>query len=110
MSFNLDGPVLLAGAGKMGAAMLSGWLARGLDPSNVIIQEPNIAGEAAELAKRHNIAVYPSVPALPAPPAVIVVKVQPGTSKWAVTLQSSMFLRLCWSPSVITFTPAFETL
>ncbi|MCB1484571.1 MAG: pyrroline-5-carboxylate reductase [Hyphomicrobiaceae bacterium] len=77
MSFNLDGPVLLAGAGKMGAAMLSGWLARGLDPSNVIIQEPNIAGEAAELAKRHNIAVYPSVPALPAPPAVIVAAVKP---------------------------------
>ena len=30
MSLKFDGPVLLAGAGKMGAAMLSGWLAQGL--------------------------------------------------------------------------------
>ena len=50
MSLKFDGPVLLAGAGKMGAAMLSGWLAQGLSPADVIIQEPSLAGEAAELA------------------------------------------------------------
>ena len=30
-SFALDGPIVLAGAGKMGTALLSGWLARGLE-------------------------------------------------------------------------------
>ena len=30
---NLSGMIVLAGAGKMGGAMLSGWLARGLKPS-----------------------------------------------------------------------------
>ena len=39
----LDGPVVLAGAGKMGTALLSGWLARGLEARNVIIQEPNLS-------------------------------------------------------------------
>ena len=30
-SFALDGPIVLAGAGKMGTALLSGWLDRGLE-------------------------------------------------------------------------------
>ena len=29
---NINGPIVLAGAGKMGGAMLTGWLAQGLDP------------------------------------------------------------------------------
>jgi pyrroline-5-carboxylate reductase len=37
---NLQGTIVLAGAGKMGGAMLSGWLARGLDASNVAVIEP----------------------------------------------------------------------
>lgn len=77
MSLKFDGPVLLAGAGKMGAAMLSGWLAQGLSPADVIIQEPNLAGEAAELAKRHGIAAHAVVADLAAQPAVIVAAVKP---------------------------------
>ncbi|HET7889286.1 MAG TPA: pyrroline-5-carboxylate reductase [Bradyrhizobium sp.] len=36
----INGTVVLAGAGKMGGAMLSGWLARGLDPRRVVVIEP----------------------------------------------------------------------
>jgi pyrroline-5-carboxylate reductase len=77
MSLQFDGPVLLAGAGKMGAAMLSGWLARGLSPRDVLIQEPQLAGEAAELAAKHAITVSPAFASLPAPPAVIIAAVKP---------------------------------
>lgn len=77
MSLHFDGPVLLAGAGKMGAAMLSGWLARGLSPRDVLIQEPQLAGEAAELAAKHGIKVSPSFESLPAWPAVIIAAVKP---------------------------------
>jgi pyrroline-5-carboxylate reductase len=77
MSFRLDGPVVLAGAGKMGAAMLSGWIARGLRPGDVIVQEPNIAGAAADLQRQHGFAAVPSLEALPRPPSVIVVAVKP---------------------------------
>ena len=34
------GKLLLVGCGKMGSAMLDGWLARGLAPSDVIVAEP----------------------------------------------------------------------
>jgi len=37
----LSGPVLLVGCGKMGAAMLRGWLDRGLPPESVLAVEPN---------------------------------------------------------------------
>ena len=33
--------IVLLGCGKMGGAMLSGWLARGLDPAAVHVIDPN---------------------------------------------------------------------
>lgn len=77
MSLQLDGPVLLAGAGKMGAAMLSGWLAQGLDPSQVLIQEPQLSGEAAELVAKHRIRASAAFSSLETPPAVIIAAVKP---------------------------------
>ena len=35
------GPLLLVGCGKMGGALLRGWLQRGVRPSDVIVVEPN---------------------------------------------------------------------
>ena len=75
----LDGPVVLAGAGKMGTALLSGWLDRGLEARNVIIQEPNLTGEAAKLVGEHGITAVPSILALPSPPSVILMAVKPQT-------------------------------
>lgn len=77
MSLSFDGPVLLAGAGKMGAALLAGWLERGLDAKNIIVQEPDLRGEAAELVARHGIRVLSPVQSLQVPPSVIVVAVKP---------------------------------
>jgi len=37
---NITGTIVLAGAGKMGGAMLTGWLAGGLDPARTIVIEP----------------------------------------------------------------------
>ena len=77
MSFRLDGPVVLAGAGKMGAALLVGWIARGLQPRDVIVQEPNIVGDAAALQRKHGFNVVPVLETLSSPPSVIVVAVKP---------------------------------
>ncbi len=49
---NISGTVVLAGAGKMGGALLSGWLARGLDPQRVIVIEPHPSDEIRALAAR----------------------------------------------------------
>ena len=42
---NIKNTVVLAGAGKMGGAMLSGWLAQGLDASRVAVIEPHPSEE-----------------------------------------------------------------
>ncbi|MEQ1651393.1 MAG: pyrroline-5-carboxylate reductase [Hyphomicrobium sp.] len=77
MSLSIDGPVVLAGAGKMGAALLQGWLTQGLPASAVIIQDPVLSAEAAELARRHGIRAEASIARLDTPPAVIVAAVKP---------------------------------
>ncbi len=46
----VHGTIALAGAGKMGGAMLTGWLAQGLDPRRVVVIEPHPAGEINALA------------------------------------------------------------
>jgi pyrroline-5-carboxylate reductase len=43
--------IVLAGAGKMGGAMLSGWLARGLEARNVSVIEPQPSAEITRLLK-----------------------------------------------------------
>jgi pyrroline-5-carboxylate reductase len=76
-SFALNGPVLLAGAGKMGVALLSGWLDRGLEARDIIIQEPQPKGEVEDLVRKHGLKVVADVGTLAAPPSVIVVAVKP---------------------------------
>ena len=49
---DIPGTIVLAGAGKMGGAMLAGWLARGLDPNRVVVLEPMPAPEISALAAR----------------------------------------------------------
>jgi pyrroline-5-carboxylate reductase len=47
---NVHGTIALAGAGKMGGAMLTGWLAQGLDPKRVVVIEPHPSSEISALA------------------------------------------------------------
>ena len=77
MALTLDGPLVLAGAGKMGGAMLSGWLKRGLDPARVILQDPSPAAEMSALLAEHGIRSVERVEASDTPPSVIVVAVKP---------------------------------
>ncbi len=42
---NIQGTIVLAGAGKMGGAMLSGWLAQGLDARHLAVIEPHPSEE-----------------------------------------------------------------
>jgi len=47
---NILGTIVLAGAGKMGSAMLAGWLAGGLDPQRLVVIEPSPSPEIGALA------------------------------------------------------------
>jgi pyrroline-5-carboxylate reductase len=48
----IKGPIVLAGAGKMGGAMLAGWLAQGLDAGHVSVIEPHPADDIRALAEQ----------------------------------------------------------
>ena len=52
----IEGPLLLVGGGRMGTALLNGWLARGLAPEAVIVIEPDKA-RAGEL-RRSGVTVH----------------------------------------------------
>lgn len=79
MTLDLDGPLLLAGAGKMGGALLSGWLDRGLDPSLVVVQDPGPPPEVAALLAKHGISHRTTIDHLARPPAVLLAAVKPQT-------------------------------
>ena len=49
---NITCTIALAGAGKMGGAMLTGWLAQGLAPSRVVVIEPAPSAEITALAAK----------------------------------------------------------
>src|SRR5437764_9996446 len=46
------GAILLVGAGKMGGALLHGWIARGLDPAQVAVLEPQPGPDLDALTSR----------------------------------------------------------
>lgn len=48
-AWNFDGPLLLVGAGKMGSALLSGWLDAGLCADHVVVLDPHPSPEALSL-------------------------------------------------------------
>ncbi len=76
MSLHLAGPLLLVGAGKMGGAMLAGWLRQGLDPNSIVIKDPAPSPDVAAFMKSYGI-VASTEGELPAPPAVVVLAVKP---------------------------------
>ena len=77
MTLNLNGPLLLAGAGNMGYALLAGWLEGGLDPARVVVQEPAPQPHIRQALEARGIAVHAEVATLAEPPAVLLVAVKP---------------------------------
>jgi pyrroline-5-carboxylate reductase len=77
MALHLDGPLLLAGAGNMGFALLAGWLEGGLDPKRILVQEPLPQPRIADALRAEGVAMHAEVAELPEPPAVILVAVKP---------------------------------
>jgi pyrroline-5-carboxylate reductase len=66
---------LLFGAGKMGGAMLEGWLAQGLPPASLTVIDPMPSDSIKALAAKHGFALNPTAPK--GPFAVIVLAIKP---------------------------------
>jgi pyrroline-5-carboxylate reductase len=80
------GTVVLVGAGKMGGAMLEGWIRMGLDPARISVLEPHPGSEIATLTSR-GLTLNPA-PVEPATIIIVAVKPQladqvvPGLVRW----------------------------
>lgn len=77
MKLQLAGPILILGAGKMGGALLSGLLAKGLSPKDVLIQDPSPPPETAQLIKNSALVQAGEFDKLEAAPSVILAAVKP---------------------------------
>lgn len=68
-------PLVLIGAGKMGSALLRGWLADGLDPGAVTVVDPQPSPEIALLCAERGLRLNPT-DAAPAGALVLGIKPQ----------------------------------
>ena len=72
----LSGKLVLLGAGKMGGAMMEGWLSAGIVPSQLVIFDPAPAKEILTLIKNHSLSHNPDVGSL-SNVEVILIAVKP---------------------------------
>jgi len=82
------GPVLLIGCGKMGGALLAGWLARGVTSASITVVEPKPAAGAVP----SGVAVVGGIDAVTVEPAVVVLAVKPQQMD-AVVARCRRFVR-----------------
>lgn len=75
--------LVLLGCGKMGSAMLAGWLARGLSPQGVWVIDPNPSDWLRETGVQINTA-------LPDAPAIVIVAVKPQMMGDALPVLAAM--------------------
>jgi pyrroline-5-carboxylate reductase len=71
----IDGHIVLAGAGKMGGAMLTGWIAGGLDPKRAVVIDPYVSDEIKALGAK-GVRLNPDVKDIGAV-AALVLAVKP---------------------------------
>ena len=71
------GPILLVGGGKMGGAMLAGWLKRGIAPRDILVIEPD-AKSGSALREGFKVGVNDALPTqLERVPSLVVFAVKP---------------------------------
>ena len=78
----LPASLVLVGAGKMGGAMLQGWLSSGLDAAATTVIDPQPSPEIAALCAARGIGLNPGDDSV-APPAALVLAIKPQTFETA---------------------------
>ena len=76
-AFSADAPLVILGCGKMGGALLDGWLANGLPGSAIRIVEPTPADSIARTAQDHGIAVTPDIDGVTETPKAVLIAIKP---------------------------------
>lgn len=100
------GKLLLVGCGKMGGAMLDGWLARGLETADVVVAEPI----EAIRPRRPGLRIVASTTEVPETPEIVVLAVKPQSMDTTLTdlrrfaEQGSVFLSIAAGKTLRYFT------
>ncbi len=76
MSISLKGTLVLIGAGKMGGAMLEGWLKAGVAARQVVALDPSPPAEVAALLAKHGVRHNPPINSI-TDAEVVLVAVKP---------------------------------
>jgi pyrroline-5-carboxylate reductase len=72
MMSDMPKSLILIGAGKMGGAMLDGWLATGMNPRDITILDPHPSPDVASTARAHGMQLNPPLGHVPAAAAIIL--------------------------------------
>lgn len=107
---DVPGRLCLVGGGKMGCALLAGWLDAGLSPADVIVVEPDGA-IAQDLATKYSVAVAADLAGhvVPEPPAAVVLAVKPQKMDAVIPLYAplsgpaTVFLSIAAGRSIESF-------
>jgi pyrroline-5-carboxylate reductase len=76
MATELPRSLVLVGAGKMGGAMLEGWLTMGVQAAGITVLDPLPSPELVAMCAKHEVALNPPLAKVKAP-QVIVLAVKP---------------------------------
>ena len=112
MSINLNGTLVLAGVGKMGGAMLEGWLKAGADPHKIVAIDPMPPKEVVDLLNKHGIRHNPPINTI-TNAEVIIVAVKPQVMEDVlpslISLKSSkpLILSVAAGKTIATFAKHF---
>lgn len=114
MTIELKGTLVLAGCGKMGGAMLEGWLKAGANPKKIIVIDPDPPIEVMDVLVQHRIQLNPDLSTV-TDAEVIVVAVKPQVMEDVlpnlVVLKSSkpLILSVAAGKTIATFAKHFGT-
>ena len=92
---NFSGLVVLVGAGKMGGALLEGWLRLGLDPRKLAVVEPQPSAEISALSRR-GVRLNPQ-PQTIGDAAALVIAIKPQAAAEAMPAMAELL-----SPATVT--------
>jgi pyrroline-5-carboxylate reductase len=87
VSISLKGTLVLLGAGKMGGAMLEGWLRGGVPPNQIVVLDPSPPDDIVAVLEKNAIRSNPSLDAVQ-DVEVLVAAVKPQIMDSVLTLVS----------------------
>ncbi len=104
-------PLVLVGGGRMGSALLAGWLGRGLHGTAIIVVEPDTDSARRLKAENADVTVVASLKKIGREPAVVVLAVKPQVMGTvlpdAAAYPKALFISIAAGRTLDSFAQAF---